>query len=254
MAGTVDTPVARSRFYVIMGLVGVAAASIGFFGTYTRPVLAGAFSGPSFLHWHGAFAMGWVLLFAVQPWFIRRNVFRLHRVFGVLGVLLAVGAAATMLPAQYVASTRDAADGGGDVARALVLGALSSGTQFLLLVFAGALHVHRPPVHKRLMLLATIVLLWPAWFRWRHFLPWVPNPDLWLGVVVADSLIVVAWLRDRLTQGRIHPVLLWVGLALMLMHLAELSLIGHPQWVAAGLRLYDALTPIVSALPGMPAR
>lgn len=99
-ASTVMPP--RSRFYVNMGLVGVGVATIGFFGTYTRPLFAGTFRGPPMLHWHGAFAMGWVLLFALQPWLIRRNVFRLHRAFGVLGVLLAIGAAVTMIPAQYV--------------------------------------------------------------------------------------------------------------------------------------------------------
>lgn len=244
-------PPARSHFYTIMGAVGVAATMIGFYGTYTRPLLAGTFRGPTILHWHGAFAMGWVLLFAVQPWLVRRQAMRWHRAVGLLAITLAVGASITMIPAQYVASTRDAAAGGGDVARAMVIGALSSGLQFLLLVLAGALFVRRPTIHKRLMLLATIVLLWPAWFRWRHFLPWLPQPEWWLGVVLADSLIVVAWLRDRFTRGHIQPVLLSVGLLLMLEHLVELSLIGHPLWVSAGLRLYHALTPIVSPFTGM---
>lgn len=47
---------------------------------------------------------------------------------------------------------------------------------FTGLVAAGLINRRRPEVHKRLMLLATLLILWPAWFRFRHFFPGVPRP------------------------------------------------------------------------------
>jgi hypothetical protein len=238
----------RSWLFIVMGLIALSAVLIGFQGTYVRPMQSGTFKAPAIVHWHGAFAMGWVLLFAVQPWLIRYNAVRAHRWLGTIGVLLAIGVAVTMVPAQFFASTRDAMSGGGNVARAMILGAISSAAQFLLLVLGGALYARHGTIHKRLMLLATIVVIWPAWFRWRHFLPWVPNPEVWLGVVLADSLIVVAWLHDRFTRGHIQPVLLNVGVLLILEHLWEVSIIGHPLWVKTGVRVYDALAPWLDSL------
>jgi hypothetical protein len=238
----------RSWLFIVMGLIALSAVLIGFQGTYVRPMQSGTFKAPAIVHWHGAFAMGWVLLFAVQPWLIRYNAVRVHRWLGLIGVALAIGVAVTMVPAQFFASTRDAMSGGGNVARAMILGAISSAAQFLLLVLGGALYARHGTIHKRLLLLATIVVIWPAWFRWRHVLPWVPNPDLWLGVVLADSLIVVAWLHDRFTRGHIQPVLLNVGVLLILLHLAEVSIIGHPLWVRTGVRVYDALAPWLEPL------
>lgn len=234
---------ARSWLFIVMGAIALGAVLIGFYGTYVRPMQHGTFAAPAIVHWHGAFALGWVLLFALQPWLIRFDAVRLHRALGVLGALLALGVVTTMIPAQFFASARDAQAGGGDLARAMILGAISSATQFLLLVAGGLLYARHGTIHKRLMLLATIVVIWPAWFRWRHFLPWLPNPDLWLGVVLADSLIVVAWLHDRFTRGHIQPVLLNVGVLLILEHLWEVSIIGHPLWVKTGVRVYDALAP-----------
>lgn len=56
------------------------------------------------------------------------------------------------------------------------------------------------------MMLATLVVLWTAFFRFRHLMPWVPRPDLWLGLVLADLPILIAAVRDRIVYGHVHPV------------------------------------------------
>ena len=65
--------------------------------------------------------------------------------------------------------------------------------------------------HKRLLILATIQVLWPAFFRLRHLLPIVPQPEIWLAIVAAYSPILVAATRDWTKFGRVHPV--WLFLA-----------------------------------------
>lgn len=237
------TATSRSWFYIMMGAVAVVAVSVGFFGTYIAPMARGTFEAPTIVHVHGLLAVSWVLLFATQPWLIRAGNVRTHMALGTVGVFLAFGVVVTLVLAQFYASSRDLAAGGGAMAKAMIIGVFSSGAIFLALVLAAVLYRRHPTNHKRLMLLATIVVLWPAWFRWRHLFPSVPNPELWFGVVLADSLIVVAWLRDRLVRGHIAPVLRNVGVLIILENLWEVSLIGSPRWMAVGTQTYDALAP-----------
>lgn len=87
---------------------------------------------------------------------------------------------------------------------------------YLLLVVAAVAMRRRPDWHKRLIILATIQLLWPAFFRLRHLLPIVPQPEIWLALVLAYSPVLVAAQRDRWRYGKIHPVWLFVAPALVL--------------------------------------
>ena len=58
----------------------------------------------------------------------------------------------------------------------------------------------------------------------------MPRPDLWFGVVCADSLIVLAMLRDRPALGRVHPVYLWVGTAVIVETVTEALLFDSAGW------------------------
>jgi hypothetical protein len=86
-------------------------------------------------------------------------------------------------------------------------------------------------------MLATIQLLWPAFFRLRHLLPFVPNPDISFAFVLAYSPILVAAVRDHRCYGKVHPVWLVVGPALVLEQTIEFMLFDKPplrefgQWV-----------------------
>ncbi|MBX3480825.1 MAG: hypothetical protein KF842_10510 [Caulobacter sp.] len=63
----------------------------------------------------------------------------------------------------------------------------------------------------------------------------MPRPDLWFGVVCADSLTLLAMLRDRLVLGRVHPVYLWVGTAVIAETATEALLFDSAGWrVVAG--------------------
>ena len=91
------------------------------------------------------------------------------------------------------------------------------------------------------MLLATIVVLWPAWFRFRHYFPSVPRPDTWFALVMADSLIIVAWVWDKLRNGKIHPVLKYVGLFIILEQSFEVVAFDTPLWRDIAKWIYNIL-------------
>ena len=106
----------------------------------------------------------------------------------------------------------------------------ASGIMFFTLVLVGTLKRRVPESHKRLMLLATIVVLWPAWFRFRHYFPSVPRPEIWFALVLAYSLIIFAWIWDKLKNGLVHPILKYVGLFIILEQTFEVFAFDSPIW------------------------
>ncbi|HEY0751705.1 MAG TPA: hypothetical protein VGD26_11155, partial [Chitinophagaceae bacterium] len=219
------------------------AVLVGFAKTFILPVSSGSFKAPFSVHVHGALAFSWVLLFFIQATLIRFRNYRLHIIVGSFGILIAIGTAVTMLPAGMFAVQKGIQGGEGDTAFSALLGTATSALMFLVLVFAAILNRNKPEVHKRLMLLATIIVLWPAWFRFRLYFPSVPRPDIWFGVVLADSFIILAWIRDKIRYGKIHPVLLYVGLLIILEHAIEIMLFDSVNWRILSKMVYHSLLP-----------
>lgn len=236
-----DVMAKRSWFFVGMGAVALSAVLIGFGRTYALPMSRGTFAAPSVVHLHGAFALSWVLLFVAQPLLVRYRAIQLHRRIGHVGLPLAIGVVVTMLPAGVFQATRDAAAGAGPTGISGLLGVLTSGILFVALVAAGIITRRDREAHARWLLLATLVVIWPAWFRFRHWFPAVPRPDVWFGVILAFSWIVVAMIRDKLARGTVHPVLLLGGSAVILEQSLELLAFDTPWWRAAAAALYESL-------------
>lgn len=163
---------------------------------------------------------------------------RWHRQLGRAGLPLAIGVALTMIPAGFFQATRDAAAGDGPTGISGFLGVFTSGALFVALVAAGIVARRDREAHARWLLLATLVVAWPAWFRFRHYFPGVPRPDLWFAVVLAYVWIPVAVVRDRVTRGYVHPVLVWGGLAVIAEQSFEVWAFDSPWWRALAHVLY----------------
>ena len=161
----------RSSFFFVMSLVGLLAVCVGFAKTFIIPVAAGSFKAPFSIHLHGAFAFGWVILFVIQTSLIRIKNYHLHIKLGILGVFMALGTAITMLPAGVFQVKNE---GLGPTAISTIVGVCTSAVIFLSLAVAGIICRKKAAAHKRLMLLATIEVLWVAWWRFgitfRQFL------------------------------------------------------------------------------------
>jgi hypothetical protein len=143
---------------------------------------------------------------------------------------MAAGIAITLFPTGKFVVDRDLATGLGDSAYSSILGTIVSGLLFFALVVAGIWNRNRPDFHKRFMLLATIVVLWPAWFRFRHYFPSVPHPEIWFALVLADSLILFLWVHDWIRLKKIHPVSLYIGSFIILEQCIEVWAFDRPLW------------------------
>lgn len=232
----------RPLFFLIMGLVGLFAILTGFTKTFFIPVAAGTFNAPFSIHLHGAFAFGWVLLFIIQTFLIQFKSYRLHMSLGILGVFIALGTAVTMLPAGIFAVEKGLKQGLGETAISNIVGVSTSATIFLSLAIAGIIYRKNAAAHKRLMLLATIEVLWVAWFRFRHYFPPFPQADFLFGIVLADSLIVIAWIWDKRVNGKVHPVLGYVGAFMIAEDVFEHFTFDNTSWRALGKLIYGFLS------------
>ncbi len=221
----------RSRFFLYMAFAFLAIALIGFSTTYFLPLSRGAFSAPPIIHVHGVLLFGWLLLFIAQSSLIHNRSFVTHRQLGVFGATLCIGIVISGVLVGLHATRRDLAAGGGDD---FVLGqfvnVLIEMLLFGALVTAAIVLRRDGESHKRLLLLATISALGPAWLRFRHLLPAVPYPFVTFSLL-ADSLLLIAIARDHLAIKRVHPVYLWAGGAMVAIHIVELLASTSAPWV-----------------------
>jgi len=228
-------------FFIIIAIVGLFAVLIGFAKTFIIPTVEGTFKAPLIIHIHGAFAFSWILLFLIQTSLIHYRKYNIHQYLGVLGIFIAGGVMVTMISTGKYIVDRDLNQGLGEFSYSSILGVIISGLIFFILVLLGILKRNDSATHKRLMLLATILVLWPAWSRFRHYFPTVPRPDIWFSLVLAQSLTIVAWIWDKLKYGKIHPTLLYVGLFIILEQSFEVIAFDSPAWRIIAKWLYNIL-------------
>ena len=221
-----------SAFFPIMGVLVVIIALIGFSKTFFLPVAAGIFAAPAVKWIHAALMFGWVCLFLAQALFIRAGRFSWHRRGGIAGAALAVMIVPFTIATGISALPRDLAVMG-EAAYSAFPPTLIGALLFASLVGVAIALRSRPDYHKRLMLLATLSALGPAWFRFRHFFPGVENPLVVFGfwLALAPMFAVAIW--DAWWNRRPHPVFLTVFPGMIVIYAIEVWGGGHSAFIAA---------------------
>jgi len=167
---------------------------------------------------HGVVFFAWLLLFLTQSILARTGRLALHRRLGAWSAILA----AAMVLLGYIttiAMARRGFDLSGDLGirsdpLAGIAFPLLDILMFAVLFVAACLYRKRAAIHKRLMLLAVFGALIPppvahltghfAFFHDKGFL----TP------VIIAAFLAASAVYDRITLGRIHPISLWVALAI----------------------------------------
>lgn len=223
VAASAEAVRAQTRwFYVGMAAIFAAIAFGGFVPTYWAKVATGTFSGPPILHLHGALFFSWTLFFLFQTTLVASGRVMDHRAWGMAGISLATAMAFTVVLAAINSVRAAEAIGMADQARRFMAVSLLS-----LLIwtgfFATAIAQSRnTELHKRLMILTMVAFMHPAIARifMTLFAPpgAVGPPPVLMAVppgIVADLLLIPAFVYDWRTRGRPHPVYL-IGLAILL--------------------------------------
>jgi uncharacterized membrane protein YozB (DUF420 family) len=212
-----ESPAAQERqrdrwFFTGMAVAALLTVFTGFAPSYYLGNFFEARPLSTLVHLHGVLFTSWILLFLTQTSLIAARRADLHRRLGVAGGVLAV----LMLVVGYLTAVEGARRGvtppGGPPPLTFLAVPLGALVAFAILVGAGLYGRRRSETHKRMMLLATIVLLTPAIARMRFI--GEGGPPVAIG---GTCLFVVSCLiYDRAAHGRVHPAFLWGGLFVML--------------------------------------
>lgn len=227
---TVTThPGAESRTAPIyVWLAGACAlfAFGGFAATYWLQLAAGTFvGGTPLLHLHATLFSAWTLLLLSQAWLGWRGQLEHHRAWGVAGVSLATAMLFVGMALAIHSVNAYLADGHGDAARAFFMLPFQGLFLFAVFFVAALAKLAQPDWHKRLMIVATVVLLPAAAARIGFLIATgggpgarpglAPPPPVALGIngaLMASVILLAGIAYDWRTRGRPHPAYL-VGLA-----------------------------------------
>lgn len=218
------------RFYAGMAWLLVLVAFAGF-APRSIAIVSGKMAVPPLVvHLHAAVMASWVSLLAVQATLSLAGRMDLHRKFGLAS--LAVGPLVLIaLLAVTIVRQNDAA---GTPAAPIVNNILFVQIRAIVLFptfFIWALRTRRtdPGTHKRMMLLATLMLLDAALAR----MTWLPDnefPRDYLAIhLYLLALLVPALLYDLIRQRRIHRAWIW-GLGLMLPWVVATEFVWGSAW------------------------
>jgi len=166
------------------------------------------------VHIHGLVMTAWVVLFVTQTFLIARHRVDFHRTLGIFGAGLA--AVVVGLGVFTITHSIERQQRGADSTLFMELFVAFDGISLFVfagLVLAGILYRRRREIHKRLMLIAMISLLPPAYGRLVANVMHDKVELLVLGMMYASALsclLVDAW-RHR----RVHPAFA-IGSALVI--------------------------------------
>jgi len=229
----------RRKFYIAVAILMTLTVIVGFWPSYYGPLTQGTAQVSWILHIHGVIYMGWMGLFIAQTVLAATGRIRAHRLVGSIGIghgitILLVGLLVSFVaPVMHV----NAGDWTTDQAAAFLPVPLGDMVLFGGLFGAAVAYRQKPEIHKRLMLLATVALLFAAVFRLNAaglasmpaaiFLWYVP--------------VILGIGHDVIRQGRVHPVY-WIGAAAMSVSLLKLPLGTTDFWLGFGGRIIESLS------------
>lgn len=232
-------------FHVWMAGLFVLIAFSGFAVTYWLQLPAATFVGRPILHLHGLLFSAWTLFYFWQTWQIANRQTANHRAWGVAGVSLATAMFFVGMATALDSMQAGIAGGHAEAAKAFAIVPISAIFLFVILVGLAVVSVKTPEVHKRFMFLATASILQAALGRFFFLALFGGGPGNRPGVhppapvattlgagIIVGVLIVAALVYDWRKTGKLHPVTLWGGLAVVALEFLRVPLSATPQWMA----------------------
>jgi hypothetical protein len=243
IVGTSSFPSTTSKrpmryFFVIMACVFPILVVVGFTPSYMM-----VYSGVATLHWfahvHGAIMSSWLLVFLVQSVLAAKGNLKFHRRLGLFSVglgalvwLCMVSASIRGRLAYYFPKEDDVWD--------VLLIELYASSLFAIFFTWGILVRKNAAAHKRLILLATIIIMTAAVDR----IQFLPVAGSMLRLPYLDALLIPLFIYDLATLKRIHNITL-IGTAFIIVLQISITLLwGNPGWHTIA---FNAWKPFVTA-------
>jgi uncharacterized membrane protein YozB (DUF420 family) len=229
-AGRAASP--ERRFYQLMILAIIACVVLGFSRSFfLRPLFPGVHAPTeAWFYVHGTVFTIWLGLLFTQASLIGSGNVALHRRLGMAGYVIAPLMVFLGVVGALIAARRP----GGFInipVPPLIFMIVPFYDMLLFAVFAGLGLAWRrdPQAHKRLILLASIVLTEAGIGRWP-FEPYISSPPLAFWTKTLFLVPLVAW--DLHSRKRLHPVTIWGGMALVSQGPLRDLISQTPAWMA----------------------
>ena len=185
-------------FFPVFGIVLLALSLVGFSDNLFTDVGQPTNSDPKFIV-HGIFALAWFLLIAIQPFLIRRRNVALHRTLGFYGMFVAAGLVVSTAYIRIVAFQADGALGTLAIFNTILM------TGFVVCIVLAYRNRSRAEVHKRLIMVGTLLIMAPTTDRVAGHIgapPILFTPLTW--VVLFLAMII----HDRIVLGKFSKITL----------------------------------------------
>jgi hypothetical protein len=222
----------RSRFYTTLCLLMTAIVVVGFWPSYFGPMLRGNITRPWIIQLHGIVYVGWMALLIAQVVLVAAGRTRTHRRLGEFGIwygwlVLTMGSIVS-----FAAPLIHLARGEWDMDRAAGFLIIPLGDMLLFGVFFGGAVAfrRRPEIHKRLIVLATVALLFAAIAR----ISFTQSTPLLLLIWLSPILIAIA---QQALMHRRFDRLYAAGLVVLIVGASRLAIAGWEPWLGAARRL-----------------
>lgn len=199
-----------------------------------------AYPAPLILHLHAASFVGWLFLLTSQTVLIRARRIAAHRTMGLIGVALVPVMVVSGIVAEHFSQrfhvVRDPEN-----LRFFIIPIFYT-VAFAILASAALLLRRDPATHKRLILLATTVIVGAAYARWwGEGLAAIAGDGFWGKIVETftgtNLIVLMAMAYDQLTRGRVHAAYLVAAPALVISELLVSYVYHLDGWPAVARRL-----------------
>ena len=215
------------QFYVGLTLFLIATVVIGFWPSYFGTLLTGGTTRPFVMHLHGAIFTGWMVLLSVQVGLAATGRVRLHRRVGNFGIGYGALVWVMGIIATIAAPVLHVQAGEWSVDQAAGFLVLPVGDMILFGGFFGAavMYRHKPEIHKRLIVAATVALAFAAVARMNF------SPPIFFAIWMLPMVALAAF--DFLSARQIHRVTA-ISMVVMVIAFARVPLIESESWRVIG--------------------
>jgi len=209
------------RFFSVVAVAVTVTVLAGFIPLYTLRLLHHDPNLTLLVHAHGLVMTSWIAMFLTQTLLIARHRVELHRRLGFFGAGLATLVILVGMPTLVNAAARKSHDV--HSARFLWMLIAFDGVAllvFAILVAAAILLRRRGDYHKRLMLLATLGLLGPAFGRLTEYATGFRGNNDFAVLLLCAGTVLACAVVDNIRSHRLHPAFFWGGASVIAMDVA----------------------------------
>lgn len=178
------------KFYFYWSISFLLIIVIAFAPRYWIPIVKGQSGISKIIHWHAFFATAWILIYFFQTILVYSNNIQWHKILGLLSIFLAIGVFLTGIFVSTALVEKALVNNPAGAKPTLLIN-LSDIFLFFVMYILGIVKRHNSITHKRLMTLATIVLINAGLFRIGRLIIGSGFAPILLAIALTSAMIVV---------------------------------------------------------------